>query len=90
MSNINPSTDQELWRIAKKRVKFKRHLATYIIINTLFWVLWLFTERHYAGLPWPVWPMLGWGIGLAFGYMDAYVLKSDNAVQKEYEKLKNS
>jgi hypothetical protein len=28
----------------------------------LLWVIWLITG---AGYPWPVWPMLGWGIGVA-------------------------
>lgn len=78
--------NQDLWKVAKKRVAFKRHLGTYIIINTMFWLLWLFTDSH-NHFPWPVWPMIGWGIGLAFNYMDAYVMKSDSAIQKEYDKL---
>ena len=84
--------DRELWRIAKKRVGFKRHLATYIIINAMFWLLWVFTEmkdEEKSSFPWPVWPMLGWGIGLAFSYLDAYVFTKGDAVEREYEKLKN-
>lgn len=81
--------DNELWRLAKKRVHFKRHLGTYLVINAMFWMLWLLTDKHHHGIPWPVWPALGWGIGLAFNYMDAYVDKSSRSVQKEYDKLKN-
>jgi hypothetical protein len=82
--------DRELWRIAKKRVGFKRHFATYLIINTMFWFLWYFTEREVKDndFPWPVWPMLGWGIGLAFNYLEAYVFVKRDAVEREYEKLK--
>ncbi len=83
--------DKELWRVAKKRVGFKRHLATYVIINAMFWFIWLF-NRHddfEEKLPWPIWPMLGWGIGLAFDFMGAYAFHKSNAVEKEYEKLKN-
>lgn len=80
--------DKELWKIAKKRVGFKRHLATYLIVNATLWLLWLFTDSK-SDFPWPIWPMFGWGIGLAFSYRDAYVHPSSNAVEKEYEKLKN-
>jgi hypothetical protein len=32
--------------------------------------------------------MLGWGIGLAFNYIDAYHLNKDDMIQREYDKLK--
>jgi len=38
--------------------------------------------------PWPVWPMIGWGIGLLFHFLGAYVYPKSNAVEREYEKLK--
>lgn len=84
--------DPHLWQIAQKRASFKNHLATYIVINIFFWVLWYFTNGRYdrsSGLPWPVWPMLGWGIGLLFHFIGAYVSTGNNTVEKEYEKLKN-
>ena len=28
----------------------------------LLWTIWLVTG---AGYPWPIWPMLGWGVGVA-------------------------
>ena len=37
-------------------------LRTYLAVIALLWLIWLVTG---AGYPWPVWPMLGWGIGLA-------------------------
>lgn len=82
--------DRELWKIAKKRVGFKRHLATYVIINLMFWAVWYLTDNHNRkhDFPWPVWPMLGWGIGLLFNYLNAYVFTKHDAVEKEYEKLK--
>jgi hypothetical protein len=36
--------DEQLWRIAKKRAGFKKHLATYIIINGFLWAVWFFTK----------------------------------------------
>ena len=91
---VPPGKDPHLWYVARRRASFKKHLATYIVINIFFWILWYFNrERHEAhgGLPWPVWPMLGWGIGIVFHYLGAYVNTGSRAVEKEYEKLsKNS
>ncbi len=89
--------DEQLWRIAKKRAAFKRHLATYIIINGFLWALWFITEGHEDGLSasniwsaWPIWSTLGWGIGLAFSYVGAYHQTSkEDSVQREYDKLRN-
>ncbi|MBP9213262.1 MAG: 2TM domain-containing protein, partial [Chitinophagaceae bacterium] len=38
---------------------------------------------------WPIWPIIGWGIGLAFSYLDAYESNNFFSTQKEYETLKN-
>jgi 2TM domain len=86
--------DEELLKIAKKRVSFKKHLVSYVIINGFLWALWFVTGGHADldnfYLAWPIWSTLGWGIGLAFNYFDAYHnLSSSTAVQREYEKLKN-
>ena len=87
--------DERLWLMAKKRAAFKRHLFTYLVMNAFFWVLWWFTSGRHADhedgsfLPWPVWPMLGWGIGVAFNYFDAYHKAGNSLEEKEYDKLKN-
>lgn len=90
MMELETEKERELWKIAKKRVGFKRHLATYIVINTFLWLLWYFTDHNddEAGVPWPIFPMLGWGIGVMFSYLGAYVFIKHDAVEKEYEKLK--
>jgi hypothetical protein len=36
-------------------------VRTYLAVMALLWLVWLVTG---AGYPWPVWPMLGWGIGV--------------------------
>jgi len=87
--NTPSGKDPQLWEIAQKRAAFKRHLVTYVIVNLFLWAIWLFTDGHSHGsLPWPAWASLGWGIGLAFQYFGAYV-NTDNAVDKEYQKLQN-
>ena len=81
--------DPRLWQIARRRAGFKRHLATYIIINIFLWMIWFFTSSRtdQNGIPWPAWASLGWGIGLAYNYMGAYMTNPDNSVEKEYDKL---
>jgi hypothetical protein len=92
--------DPALWDIAQKRASFKRHLATYLVINAFLWVLWYFTGRHSAieidaddmhwnYFPWPLWTTIGWGIGLAFHFAGAYIYPHANTVEKEYQKLQN-
>ena len=80
--------DSQLWEIAHQRASFKRHLFTYLIMNVFFWVVWYLSGGYDVNsFPWPVWPMIGWGIGIAFHYVNAYVLPKSNATEREYEKL---
>ena len=90
----DPQRDEMLWGIAKKRAKFKKSLLTYLIMNAFFWAIWFFSNDdfawHMGHFPWPLWVTFGWGIGIAFQYSDAYLFHKGDAVQKEYEKLKNN
>lgn len=83
--------DPHLWDIAKRRAAFKQHLTTYLVLNAFFWALWYITggRTHGNGVPWPVWPALGWGIGLAFHYFGAYVNNEQSEIEREYNKLQN-
>ena len=90
--------DPALWEIAQKRAAFKKHALTYIIINVFLWAIWVFTDFKNEGVdfthlrwhhyPWPIWTTLGWGIGLAFHYVGAFVFPKANSVEREYDKLK--
>ena len=84
-----PGKDPQLWMLAKRRASFKRHFATYFIINIFLWVLWALTgtDRDGSGIPWPAWTTFGWGIGLFFHYLGAY--SGTNNVEWEYEKIQN-
>ena len=91
----NDIKDPELWKIAQKRAGFKYHALIYFIMNFLFWTFWYIGLRNNTTpyferniIPWPLWPMLGWGIGLFFHYIGAYK-STDTLAEKEYEKLKN-
>lgn len=81
--------DPQLWHIARKRASFKSHLTTYLIVNGGLWLIWYFTggRNDGGGLPWPVWGMFGWGIGLVSHYISAYTNTGENTVENEYNKL---
>lgn len=56
--------DQRQWAMNRIRAKraFWMHLAVYIVVNTFLVLIWWLTSADFF---WPMWPMLGWGIGVA-------------------------
>ncbi len=89
-NNTQPK-DEKLWKIARKRAEFKKHLLTYVIVNIFLWGLWLFGGLRHGDLsfPWPAFVSFGWGIGLAFNYIGAYSGIKDTLTEREYQKLIN-
>jgi hypothetical protein len=82
--------DAQLWALAKKRAAFKYHMINYLVVNAFLWALWYFAGSNNSygrQIPWPVYPMLGWGIGLCFHYVGAYVFPGQDQVELEYRKL---
>ena len=78
-------SDKELHELARKRVEFRTHLVVYVIINSMLWAIWYFTGSNY---PWPLWPTLGWGVGLIFHYLFDYRRSRLFSEDVEYQKLK--
>jgi serine/threonine protein kinase len=54
----------------QRRRTFYQHLTSYCIIIGFLWLLYLLTTRGY---PWPIWPMLGWGVGLSFHAVNTFL-----------------
>lgn len=82
--------DERLWKLAKRRADFQYSLVSYFVVNAFLWIIWWFTSGRYGynhARPWPIWLMIGWGIGLVFQYLGAYGGGKQNLVDKEYEKL---
>jgi hypothetical protein len=79
-------------RRADMRLAFRSHLTAYAIVNAGLVAIYMLTGGvgHYF---WPIWPMVGWGIGLAAHgvtvYMDGEGLR-DRMIQEEIEKLRKS
>lgn len=88
---MQPTNDDRLWRIARKRANFKKSLYSYLVINAFLWGIWWFTGGSKVGFshyPWPIWVMLGWGVGLGFQYFEAYTGSKEDMAIEEFKKLK--
>ena len=83
--------DEKLWQLAKRRADFQDSLIGFLVITTICWAIWYFTsgQNGYHGTPWPLWVMLGLGIGLVMKFIRAYKTDKNTLTEKEYEKLKN-
>jgi hypothetical protein len=62
--------DQALKRL-KKRHDFVGHLLVYGLVNTFLVVIWAATNP--GGFFWPVFPMVGWGIGVVMNAWDVFM-----------------
>ena len=91
-----PQRDPFLWKQAKARVGFKMHFRSYLIINAGLWLIWAFSAFFVSDgntdnrlFPWPLFPMLGWGIGLAMHYFTVYGRFGNerDMAEQEYKKL---
>jgi adenylate cyclase len=71
-------------RIQAKRA-FAIHARVYVAVNLLLIVVWALTSRRYF---WPIWPILGWGVGLGANYWRAFLHKpiSDDEIRREMGK----
>ena len=77
--------DSQLHELARKRVEFRTHLIVYCVVNGALWILWYVTGQGY---PWPLWPLIGWGIGLIFHYLFEYRSSKLLSEEEKYKKLK--
>ncbi len=55
--------------IRRHRAEFYSHLTSYCIVNGFLIFVNMWTSRQYL---WAIWPIMGWGIGLAFHFMDTF------------------
>ena len=84
--------DEESYHRVKKRVEaklgFYTHAAVYVVVNFLLIIINLTTSTQYL---WFKWPLVGWGIGLAFHALGTYVFFEGSSIkerliQREFEK----
>jgi adenylate cyclase len=79
-----PDHQAAMERIQAKRA-FGRHATVYVAVNLLLIAIWAITSRGYF---WPIWPLLGWGVGLGVNYRRAFYHRpiSDDEIRRELEK----
>ena len=76
--------DRAVASLRKKR-DFHAHVMTYVLVNAVLVVIWAMTG---AGYFWPVFPILGWGIGVFFNGWDVYARQpSEERIRRETERL---
>lgn len=71
----------------KRKAEFRTHLITYILVNTMLIAIWAVTSR---GFFWPIFPMLGWGVGLGVHAFEAYgrSAPTEDRIQREMDRLR--
>ncbi|HSI81036.1 MAG TPA: 2TM domain-containing protein [Solirubrobacterales bacterium] len=78
--------DQAVERLKKKR-DFKAHVLMYLAVNAGLVVVWALTGGDFF---WPIFPILGWGIGVVANAWDAYGRRpfSEDQIRREAERLR--
>ncbi|HSV36341.1 MAG TPA: 2TM domain-containing protein [Ramlibacter sp.] len=90
---MQPLSHEEIERLAHKRAGAKLgwyvHAALYVVVN-----LFIFAISQYAfgHRPWSVFPLLGWGLGLALHGISVFLLGAggglrERLVQQERDRL---
>jgi hypothetical protein len=88
-SSSDPVRDQAITSLKKKR-DFKTHVLMYVAVNAMLVVIWALTNPD--GLFWPIFPILGWGIGVIANAWDVYGRKpiTEDEIQREADRLRGS
>lgn len=67
---------RERWLVRRKE-KFFEHFRSYLIVNGVLMVVALLSGSGF----WFLWPLLGWGVGLAFDASEAFWPKEKDIVK---------
>jgi len=78
--------EMALARIERKQ-EFYGHLLAYVLVNAMLIGIWAVSG---AGFFWPIFPLLGWGIGIAFHAWDTFRRgePSEDKIEREMEHLR--
>jgi hypothetical protein len=88
-----PSSEGDLREQAvaqlKKKRDFRSHVFIYVAVNAMLVVIWAITGADFF---WPIFPILGWGVGVAANAWDVYGRKpiSEEEIRRETERLRGT
>jgi hypothetical protein len=89
-----PLSPDDIERIARKRAGAKLgwylHATVYVLVNLLIFAM---SKYAFGTRPWSVFPLLGWGLGLALHGVSVFMLGTgsglrERLVEKERERLR--
>ncbi len=64
---------------------FRWHLPIYLIVNTGLVAIWYFSGD---GFPWPLFPIVFWGLGVVGHYIGAYHVRlGEDWIEREAQKI---
>ena len=74
-------------RRLKKQADFRVHLLTYVSVNAFVVAIWAITGTKFF---WPLFILVGWGIGVVAAAWDAYSpdVPSERAIEREMRRLR--
>jgi 2TM domain len=87
------SSEQDLREQAVQRLKdkrdFKAHLLIYVLINAFLVVIWA-VSRDGDDFFWPIFVIVGWGIGVAANAWNVYGRKpiTEDEIRREQDRLR--
>ncbi len=90
---MNPLSSEALERLAHKRagakLGFYLHVILYVLVNLFIFAI---SRYGFGSRPWSVFPLLGWGFGLALHGVSVFMLGSSSElrrrmVQKERDRI---
>ncbi|KRC24737.1 hypothetical protein ASE31_19875 [Acidovorax sp. Root217] len=88
-----PLTPEAIEKLARKRAGAKlgwyMHAVLYVVVNLIVFSM---SRYGFGNRPWSVYPLLGWGLGLALHGVSVFILGTgsglrERMVQKERERL---
>jgi hypothetical protein len=80
--------DRAIRRLKKKR-DFHAHLLVYALVNSFLVIIWAVTGAHFF---WPIFPMVGWAIGVVMNAWDVYHSEEpdEDQIRREMELMKRT
>lgn len=85
------TSDDSARQLAITRIRARRNfgyqLVVYVVINTMLWLIWLFSGGG-GTPPWPVWVTVFWGVGIVMQAWRIYGSKpiTEDDVEREMQR----